>query len=116
LADWRALLASIRCLARRLRRRFWRRIFSMEARLSRGLNWENQFLLHWDKTAAFVRRHGTTHKHVFGEERKALLPLPRSLFPGSRQFSEVRVRASLDRETLLNMQSRALSLMKYVEN
>ena len=44
----------------------------------------NQFLLHWEKTVADVRIHGTTKCQVaerFGLEQPCLTPLPASLFP-----------------------------------
>ena len=44
----------------------------------------NQFLLHWEKTVADVRIHGTTKRQVaerFALEKPLLTPLPDSLFP-----------------------------------
>lgn len=44
----------------------------------------NQFLLHWEKTVADVRIHGTTKRQVaelFHLEKPFLKPLPNSLFP-----------------------------------
>jgi transposase len=44
----------------------------------------NQFLLHWEKTVADVRIHGTTKRQVaelFHLEKPCLTPLPASLFP-----------------------------------
>ena len=44
----------------------------------------NQFLLHWEKTVADVRIHGTTKRQVgelFQREKPFLTPLPASLFP-----------------------------------
>jgi transposase len=49
-----------------------------------SLTAENQFLRTWEKTVADVRIHGTTRQQVaalFGQEQKALLPLPPDLFP-----------------------------------
>jgi transposase len=44
----------------------------------------NQFLLHWEKTVADLRIHGTTKRQVaelFSVEKPFLTPLPTSLFP-----------------------------------
>jgi transposase len=44
----------------------------------------NQALLHWEKTVADLRIHGTTKQQVaerFSQEKPSLLPLPASLFP-----------------------------------
>jgi transposase len=57
---------------------------ALRGRTFAGLNSENEFLRHWEKTVADVRIHGTTRQQVaalFAEEQKALLPLPPGLFP-----------------------------------
>ena len=61
---------------------------ALAGRTFEGLNSENEFLAHWEKTVADVRIHGTTRRQVaqlFEEEKKHLLPLPATLFPLFRE-------------------------------
>jgi transposase len=49
---------------------------------------QNNFLVHWEKTVADVRLHGTTRQQVaarFAAEQPHLLPLPPDLFPCFRE-------------------------------
>lgn len=57
---------------------------ALRGRTFPGLNAENEFLRHWEKTVADVRLHGTTRQQVaarFAHEQPSLLPLPPDLFP-----------------------------------
>src|SRR6266702_2632109 len=61
---------------------------ALAGRTFEGLNSENEFLAHWEKTVADVRIHGTIRRQVaqlFEEEKKHLLPLPATLFPLFRE-------------------------------
>ncbi len=56
----------------------------LKARQFESLEAENDFLLHWEKTVADTRIHGTTQQQVakrFAEERAALRALPIERFP-----------------------------------
>jgi hypothetical protein len=53
-----------------------------------SLSAENEFLRHWEKTAADVRTHGTTRQQVtalFAAEQRVLLPSPPDLLPCFRE-------------------------------
>ena len=57
---------------------------ALKGRSFSGLAEQNAFLAHWESTVADQRIHGTTRQQVaalFGEEKKALRPLPPDLFP-----------------------------------
>jgi transposase len=57
---------------------------ALKGRVFNSLCAENEFLLHWERTVADQRIHGTTKCQVasrFAEEQKHLCPLPISLFP-----------------------------------
>lgn len=66
---------------------------ALKGRTFASLSDQNLHLLHWERTVANTRIHGTTQKHVgkvFEEiERSALLPLPTMRFPSFQESRRI---------------------------